>query len=108
MNVTVQKVNAFSTTPQGGNPAGVAINPPPLTPKQMQWISQALKVSETAFIKPSTKADFHVRFFSSQMEVDLCGHATIATFHALAQKKIITSSAQNPRVVHQETKAGIL
>ncbi|MBU0497795.1 MAG: PhzF family phenazine biosynthesis protein [Candidatus Thermoplasmatota archaeon] len=108
MNVTVQKVNAFSTTPQGGNPAGVAINPPPLTPKQMQWISQTLKVSETAFIKSSTKADFHVRFFSPQIEVDLCGHATIATFHTLAQKKIITSSAQNPRVVHQETKAGIL
>jgi PhzF family phenazine biosynthesis protein len=108
MHVTVQKVNAFTTTPQGGNPAGVAIDPPSLTPKQMQWISQTLKVSETAFIKPGIKADFHVRFFSPELEVDLCGHATIATFHTLAQKNIIPLSKQNPLIVYQETKAGIL
>lgn len=103
----VKKVNAFTESKHGGNPAGVVINPNKLTEDQMKDISKRLAVSETAFVFPSTKADFKVQFFSPTMEVDLCGHATIATFFTLAEEGILSS--QNEKItVTQETKAGIL
>jgi trans-2,3-dihydro-3-hydroxyanthranilate isomerase len=105
MNVTVLKVNAFTESLQGGNPAGVVFDSPDLRDEQMKQISKELVVSETAFVFPSTVADFKVRFFSPIVEVDLCGHATIATFFTMAlQGKVFPKK----NVVTQETKAGIL
>jgi len=101
----VKKVNAFTKLKNGGNPAGVVINSPQLTEDQMKYISKALAVSETAFVFPSNKADFKVRFFSPEIEVDLCGHATIATFFTMATEGYITQSKTS---ITQETKAGIL
>lgn len=102
MKVIVKRVNAFADSIQGGNPAGVVLNSPKLTDKQMAYVSKVLKVSETAFVFPSRKADYKVRFFSPELEVDLCGHATIATFFAMALEGLKKS------VITQETKAGIL
>jgi len=102
MKVAVKRVNAFTDSVRGGNPAGVVLNSPKLTDKQMAYVSKVLKVSETAFVFPSRKADYKVRFFTSEIEVDLCGHATIATFFTMALKGLKKS------VVTQETKAGIL
>ena len=59
----VKKVNAFTESIHGGNPAGVVTNPQQLTEEQMKYISKKLAVSETAFVFPSIKADFKVRFF---------------------------------------------
>ena len=64
MKIKVKKVNAFTDSVDGGNPAGVALNSPDLTDKQMLYISKVLKVSETAFVFSSVKADFKLRFFS--------------------------------------------
>jgi PhzF family phenazine biosynthesis protein len=104
MKIIVKKVNAFSDSINGGNPAGVLLNAPDLTDKQMAYVSKQLKVSETAFVFPSDKADYKVRFFSPEKEVDLCGHATIATFYTMGFEKIFGENI----TVTQETKAGIL
>lgn len=102
MKVAVKRVNAFTDFVLGGNPAGVVLNSPKLTDKQMAHVSKVLNVSETAFVFPSRKADYKVRFFTPEIEVDLCGHATIATFFTMALDGLKKS------VVTQETKAGIL
>lgn len=106
MNVNVLKVNAFTESLHGGNPAGVVVDSPMLNDEQMKHISKELIVSETAFVFPNRIADFKVRFFTPTIEVDLCGHATIATFFTMALKGRF-SQKKNQRVT-QETKVGIL
>ena len=104
--MNVMKVNAFTESLKGGNPAGVVLDSPDLIDEQMKHISKELVVSETAFVFPSNVADFKVRFFSPTVEVDLCGHATIATFFTMALKGKFSPKKNN--VITQETKAGIL
>jgi len=103
----VKKVNAFTRSINAGNPAGVVTKPGNLTEDQMKYISKTLGVSETAFIFPSKVADYKVRFFSPEVEVDLCGHATIATFYTMAQEGMFDKK-KTKITVTQETKAGIL
>jgi len=104
--IKVKKVNAFTDSINGGNPAGVLLDSPDLTDEQMAFITKQLGVSETAFVFPSNKADYKVRFFSPNVEVDLCGHATIATFFTMALNGVFPQDKEI--VVTQETKAGIL
>jgi PhzF family phenazine biosynthesis protein len=84
-------LNAFSATAEGGNPAGVVADATSMTEEQIQEIARELGYSETAFVQTSDVADFKVRFFTPVTEVDLCGHATIATFSLLLQLKKIES-----------------
>lgn len=100
------KVHAFTKTPDEENPAGVVLKPGQLTAQQMKLISQRLHVSETTFVFPSSNADFHARFFSPAVEVDLCGHATIAAFTVLAEN--FQPANSDPILITQETKVGIL
>jgi PhzF family phenazine biosynthesis protein len=102
MKIRAFKVNAFTDRIDGGNPAGVVIDPPGLSDKQMSIVSQVLNVSETAFVF-KYKDHFRVRFFSPKVEVDLCGHATVAAFYILADKGLISKN----RII-QKTKAGNL
>ena len=104
MKIFVKKVNAFTDSINGGNPAGVVLNSPDLTNRQMAFITKQLNVSETAFVFSSKKVDYKLRFFSPEIEVDLCGHATIATFFTMGVEKFFK---RNVTIV-QETKAGIL
>lgn len=106
MNVKVLKVNAFTESSHGGNPASVVLDSPDLRDQQMKRISKELEVSETAFVFPSAVADCMVRFFTPTVEVDLCGHATIATFFSMALKGLLSYKKNN--LFTQETKAGIL
>ena len=106
MKIVVIKVNAFTESINGGNPAGVVLNSPELTEKQMAYITKQIEVSETAFVFPSKKADYKIRFFTSEIEVDLCGHATIATFFTMTKTGFIPKDRNI--VVTQETKVGIL
>lgn len=99
----VYTVNAFSSCPDGGNPAGVVLDAADLSDAQMQAIAAHVGFSETAFVFPSVLADFHVRFFTPSHEVDLCGHASIATFHLLREQGRV-----QPGHYRQETKAGVL
>lgn len=103
----VIKVNAFTTDLSGGNPAGVCLKSKGLTQQQMKTITKTLNVSETAFIFPSTLADYKLRFFSPTTEVNLCGHATIAAFYSIATQTHLETNTEKI-VFEQETKAGLL
>lgn len=106
MKLKAKIVNAFTDSINGGNPAGVVLDSPELTDKQMADITKQLNVTETAFVFPSEKADYNIRFFSPDIEVDLCGHATIATFFTMALEEVIDTN--HNIMLTQETKAGIL
>ena len=99
----VYKVNAFVQNNNGGNPAGVVVDSENLNEDAMQKIAHDMGFSETAFILPSQQANFTLRFFTPNKEVDLCGHATIASFHLLLEQKRIHHGKYT-----METKAGIL
>ncbi|ATW26296.1 PhzF family phenazine biosynthesis protein [Candidatus Formimonas warabiya] len=107
--VKVYQVDAFTSCPFGGNPAGVVTGAEGLTDHEMQLIAREMNCPETVFILPAAhpQAQIQARFFTPAEEVDLCGHGTIAAFHVLgAEKKITLSPGDN--VIYQETKAGIL
>ncbi len=99
----IYRVTAFSDSIDGGNPAGVVLDADSFSEEQMLEVAKEVGYSETAFVMRSTKADFKIRFFTPTDEVDLCGHATIATFNLLRDLGKITVGCYT-----QETKAGIL
>jgi len=103
MEHKIYHMTAFLKEAHGGNYAGVVINADSLSDVEMQSIAKGLGYSETAFVLTSDKADFKVRFFTPNTEVDLCGHATIATFNLLRDLKIISEGFYT-----QVTKVGIL
>ena len=103
MSVTLYRVSAFPYEGTGGNEAGVVIETDHLTDKEMLTIAQRVNYSETAFLLPSDKADFKLRYFTPATEVKLCGHATIATFNLLRNMEIVELK---PYTI--ETKEGIL
>lgn len=82
----VLQVDAFTDTPLHGNPAAVVLDAQGLDDDQMQAIAREMNLSETAFVFPSEKADFRLRFFTPRKEVPLAGHPTIATVHALVEE----------------------
>jgi PhzF family phenazine biosynthesis protein len=86
MTIPLSWVDAFSDTPFGGNPAGVCLLDRPLDDERMQRIAFELGISETAFLVPGDEpATFGLRWFSPAVEIDLCGHATLASAHALRE-----------------------
>lgn len=103
MIIKVHILNAFAKSTDGGNPAGVVLEANQLSDNQMQQIAKKVGFSETAFMQKSDKADFKVRFFTPNGEVDLCVHATIATFFLMAKSNLLQAGKYT-----QETKAGIL
>jgi PhzF family phenazine biosynthesis protein len=72
-------VDAFTDRPLAGNAAGVVPDAAGLSDSQMQAVARELGASETAFLLPGGSADRRVRYFTPTTEVDLCGHATIAS-----------------------------
>ncbi len=85
MRIDVPIVNAFVDGGRGGNPAGVVLGAERFTPAQKQQIAAAVGLSETAFVSPSSAADFKLEFFTPSRQIAHCGHATIATFSYLRQ-----------------------
>lgn len=76
---------AFSTRPDGGNPAGVWIGERLPSRETMQRIAAEVGYSETAFVAPASGFERTVRYYSPLAEVSFCGHATIATGVALGR-----------------------
>ena len=98
-------VDAFTSEPFGGNPAGVVLLDGDFPNEQlMLQIAAELRYSETAFVRQLADDEFHLRYFTPCSEVDLCGHATIATFGLLWRRGMV--SDQSPIVNH--TLAGDL
>lgn len=101
--INVYTLDSFSKWDWGWNPAGVVINSDKLTDKDMRSIAKKVWFSETAFVFDSKVATKKIRFFTPAEEVDLCWHASIATFYLLNKLWVISSWNYT-----QETKAGIL
>ena len=88
MGVPVVQVDAFTAKPFSGNPAAVCIMPEPPTNQWMQDVAQEMNLSETAFLvrrRDGVKGQdgFDLRWFTPTVEVQLCGHATLASAHVL-------------------------
>lgn len=75
-------VDAFATSPFTGNPAAVCVLDTPHSPDWMQKLAAELNLSETAFLAPEGEV-WRLRWFTPAVEVDLCGHATLASAHTL-------------------------
>ena len=76
-------VDAFTDAPFRGNPAGVCVLAAPTTDEWMGSVAAELNLAETAFVTPRADGDHDLRWFTPTTEVDLCGHATLATAHVL-------------------------
>lgn len=85
----VQRYAAFTNTPDGGNPAGVVLDADGMTEEQMQSVAAEVGYSETAFVSAADSSQprmYRARYFTPEVEVPFCGHATIATGVALGQR----------------------
>lgn len=82
MKQPIFQVDAFTDTPFAGNPAAVCVLPTPRDDTWMQAIAREMNLSETAFLFKQDDG-FNLRWFTPTVEVDLCGHATLASAHVL-------------------------
>ncbi|WP_309118322.1 PhzF family phenazine biosynthesis isomerase [Paenibacillus sp.] len=96
--------DAFSAIANKGNPAGVVLNADTLEAAEMQSIAREVGFNETVFVLSSNKADLRVRYFTPGHEMNLCGHATIASLYCLWTKGLLNYHEQ----ITIETKIGTL
>jgi PhzF family phenazine biosynthesis protein len=94
-------VDAFADRPFTGNPAAVCLLGGPRSDTWMQQVAFELGYSETAFVA-AAESGYSLRWFTPKVEVDLCGHATLASAHVLWN----AGTAQGPIAFH--TKSGVL
>lgn len=80
--MAIYGVDAFTNAPFRGNPAAVCIMNEPASETWMQAVAAEMNLSETAFLHPVGEA-WSLRWFTPTMEIDLCGHATLASAHVL-------------------------
>lgn len=99
----VVQVDAFADRAFAGNPAAVCVLEDALDPVTMQSIAAEMNLSETAFLQ-SRPGGWDLRWFTPMAEVDLCGHATLASAHALWE----SGRAAPGAVLHFHTRSGVL
>src|SRR5258708_21577898 len=80
MPLPITHVDAFTDRPFTGNPAAVCLLATPQPDDWMQHIAEEMNLSETAFLVPEGRG-FQLRWFTPTVEVELCGHATLASAH---------------------------
>ncbi|HEX9162664.1 MAG TPA: PhzF family phenazine biosynthesis protein [Thermoanaerobaculia bacterium] len=102
MRIPYYHVDAFTDETFSGNPAGVCLLEAFPDPRTMQKIAAENRHSETAFVVGRTGADFDLRWFTPEVEDDLCGHATLASAFVLAYR------GQNIWPVRFHTCSGVL
>lgn len=103
MSYPMYLVDAFIDQPFSGNPAGVCILAAGQPASWMQQVALEMNQAETAFVCKRADGDWDLRWFTPQVEVDLCGHATLAAAHILWQE----TGELNP-VIHFHTRSGLL
>ncbi|MBN1884138.1 MAG: PhzF family phenazine biosynthesis protein [Candidatus Krumholzibacteriota bacterium] len=105
----IKQVDAFTTKPFGGNPAGVITEADSLSIDMMQEISGSMNLSETAYVSMPDGPDalYRVRFFTPESEVDLSGHSMIAVTWALVEEGRVPLSPGVTRVAI-ETNVGLM
>ncbi|MEY9877063.1 PhzF family phenazine biosynthesis protein [Streptacidiphilus sp. MAP12-33] len=84
-------IDAFTDEPFAGNPAAVCLLPEGPWPDEgwMAKVGAEMNLSETAFLRPLGERRWAIRWFTPAVEVDLCGHATLAATHALASDGLV-------------------
>jgi PhzF family phenazine biosynthesis protein len=85
MPIPIYQVDAFTEKPFGGNPAAVCLLEMPEKIPWMQSVAHEMSLSETAFVWPDGP-DFQIRWHTPEVEVQLCGHATLASAHVLFER----------------------
>ena len=95
-------VDAFTDRPFGGNPAAVCLLDAARDADWLQAVASEMNLSETAFVRPLDEG-FELRWFTPAIEVELCGHATLASAHALW-----TEGACDADPIRFHTKSGVL
>ncbi len=103
--IPIFQVDAFTKTPFSGNPAAVCILEEEKSADWMQKVAMEMNLSETAFVEPLPEGEYSLRWFTPTVEVDLCGHATIATAHVLLTEGYHKSGHE---AIKFHTKSGAL
>ncbi|MEC0133601.1 MULTISPECIES: PhzF family phenazine biosynthesis isomerase [Paenibacillus] len=103
-NIKVLHYDAFSPYPNKGNPAGVVLDAAHLSESDMQSIAHKVGFNETVFVVSSDVADLRLKYFTPGHEINLCGHATMASLFALKTKGILGEASS----VKIETNVGVL
>jgi PhzF family phenazine biosynthesis protein len=103
MGLAITQIDAFTHRPFAGNPAAVCLLGEPPEDSWMQLVAREMNLSETAFLLPRDGA-FGLRWFTPTVEVDLCGHATLASAHFLWEQGHL--HADQPARFH--TRSGLL
>jgi len=91
MGIRAFKVDSFTAQPFAGNPAGVCLLTEPRDERWMQAVAREMNLSETAFLLREGDR-FRLRWFTPAVEVDLCGHATLASAHVLWEEGVLAPS----------------
>jgi len=92
LDLDLYQVDAFADRPFAGNPAAVCLLEQPGDARWMQDVAREMNLSETAFLEPAGDG-FHLRWFTPAVEVELCGHATLASAHVLWESGRLDPSA---------------
>ena len=103
MSQTITQVDAFTDKPFGGNPAAVCVLPEAREAVWMQKVALEMNLSETAFLVRQEDG-YDLRWFTPTVEVDLCGHATLASAHVLWETGALADSQQ----ARFHTRSGLL
>ncbi len=94
MSLSLYQVDAFTDVPFSGNPAAVCLLSAPRDADWMQDVAAEMNLSETAFLFPEADASHRLRWFTPTHEVDLCGHATLASAHVLWSEGLLAPDAE--------------
>ena len=97
------QVDAFTNKPFAGNPAAVCVLPEAADEEWMQHLANEMNLSETAFLVEQGDG-YNLRWFTPAVEVDLCGHATLASAHILWEQGFIPPDSP----ARFYTKSGLL
>jgi predicted PhzF superfamily epimerase YddE/YHI9 len=93
MSVKLFQVDAFTDKPFAGNPAAVCLLGEPRDPDWMQSVALEMNLSETAFLVEENDG-FRLRWFTPTVEIELCGHATLASAHVLWEAGVLPPDRQ--------------
>lgn len=103
MPLTITQVDAFTNRPFAGNPAAVCLLPEIQPDEWLQQVATEMNLSETAFLLRQVDG-FNLRWFTPALEVDLCGHATLASAHVLWETGELAPEAE----ARFHTRSGLL
>ena len=103
MKIPLFQVDAFANQPFAGNPAAVCLLPEDRDDHWMQAVAAEMNLSETAFLLKQADG-YRLRWFTPKIEVDLCGHATLASAHVLWSEGRVPLE----REIHFHTNSGLL